>query len=63
MTSPDRPNVGLDKVRAELRSVLDRIEAAFDEDNDKWTADKHLCLEQVEGRLSALYERVGGEVA
>jgi hypothetical protein len=45
-------------IAAELRSVLERIEATFDEDAaDKWTADRQLCLED-ESRLSALVQRI-----
>lgn len=49
------------QVAAELRSVLDRINATFDEDADKWTADRQLCLEDVGSLLSALVERIEGD--
>jgi len=47
------------QIATELRSVLDRIDATFDEGAaDKWTADRQLCLEDVESSLSALVERI-----
>lgn len=40
------------QIRAELTAVLARIDAAFDEDADTWTADKHTTLEVVYVRLA-----------
>lgn len=51
-----------DQVAAELREVLDRISACFDESADKWTADRQLTLEEIESRLFALVERVEEDV-
>lgn len=51
------------QITAELRSVLDRIDATFDEDADKWTADRQLCLEDVESLLSALVERIEADAS
>lgn len=49
------------QITAEIRSVLERIDATFGEDADKWTADRQLCLEDVESALSALVERIEGD--
>jgi uncharacterized protein len=51
------------QVAAELRSVLDRIDATFDEAADRWTADRQLCLEDVESLLSALVQRVEADAS
>ncbi|MFG1997704.1 NUDIX domain-containing protein [Spirillospora sp. NPDC048911] len=46
------------QITAELAQITDRIAASFDESADKWTADKHLTLEDIEQRLLTLMERI-----
>ena len=46
------------QVAARLRAVLERIDATFDEDADRHTADRQLCLEDVESSLSELVHDV-----
>jgi hypothetical protein len=50
----------LAQVAARIRSVLERIDATLDDEagGDRWTADRQLCLEDVESGLSALAERI-----
>jgi hypothetical protein len=47
-----------EQIVAALAAIGDRIEACFDQDADKYTADKHATLEQVGDSINALITRI-----
>jgi hypothetical protein len=47
------------QIAARLRLVLERIDQTLDDNGrEDWTADRQLCLEDVESALSALVEDI-----
>jgi hypothetical protein len=49
------------EVLTALRDIKARIDGAFDEDADKWQADKHLALEDIETKVDDLIDRLEGQ--
>jgi hypothetical protein len=50
------------EIRAELRSVLARIDRAFAEDADRYESDRQMCLEEVQSTVSVLVERLDADL-
>jgi hypothetical protein len=47
-----------EEVIAALRGIKDRIDQVFDENADKYQADKQYALEDIEGKVDDLIARI-----